>query len=188
MRPGVTLCIYLPAIPISLLLSWGKAKGKMEYGVCYRLNYMPQNSYVEALNPIAHNVIIYGGRAFKEVIECKMRPSVVIVQSLSHVQIFESPWTAAHQASLSFTISWSFLKNFLVHWVNDAIHPSHPLLPPSPFAFNLSQHQGLFQWVGSSNQVAKVLEFQLHISPSNECCAMLCLVTVMSDSLRTHGL
>ena len=48
-----------------------------------------------------------------------------------------------------------------VHWVSDAIQPSHPLLSPSPLAFNLSQHQGLFQWVGSSPQVAKVLEFQL---------------------------
>ena len=48
-----------------------------------------------------------------------------------------------------------------VFWVGDAIQPSHPLLSPSPPAFNLSQHQGLFQWVSSSHQVAKVLEFQL---------------------------
>ena len=48
-----------------------------------------------------------------------------------------------------------------VHWVGDAIQLSHPLLPPSPPAFNLSQHQGLFQRVSSSHQVAKVLEFQL---------------------------
>ena len=48
-----------------------------------------------------------------------------------------------------------------VHWVSDAIQPSHPLSSPSPPAFNLSQHQGLFQWVSSSHQVAKVLEFQL---------------------------
>ena len=41
-----------------------------------------------------------------------------------------------------------------VHWVCDAIWPSHPLSPPSPLALNLSQHQGLFQWVGSSYQVA----------------------------------
>ena len=47
-----------------------------------------------------------------------------------------------------------------VHWVCDAIQPSHPLLSPSP-AFNLSQHQGLFQWLSSSHKVAKVLEFQL---------------------------
>ena len=48
-----------------------------------------------------------------------------------------------------------------VHWVGDAIQPSHPLSSPSPPAFNLSQHQGLFKWVSSSHQVAKVLEFQL---------------------------
>ena len=45
-----------------------------------------------------------------------------------------------------------------VHWVGDVIQPSRPLLPTS--AFNLSQHQGLFQWVGFSHQVAKVLEVQ----------------------------
>ena len=46
-------------------------------------------------------------------------------------------------------------------WVGDAIQPSHPLSSPSPPTFNLSQHQGLFKWVSSSHQVAKVLEFQL---------------------------
>ena len=49
-----------------------------------------------------------------------------------------------------------------VHWVGDAIQLSHPLLPPFPFAFYLSQHQSLFDWVGSSHQVAKVLELQFH--------------------------
>ena len=48
-----------------------------------------------------------------------------------------------------------------VHWVGDAIQLSHPLLTPSFPAFNLSQHQDLFQWVSSSHQVARVLEFQL---------------------------
>ena len=48
-----------------------------------------------------------------------------------------------------------------VHWVSDAIQPSHPLLSPCPPALNLSQHQGLFKWVSSSHQVAKLLEFQL---------------------------
>ena len=50
-----------------------------------------------------------------------------------------------------------------VHWVDDAIQPSHPLSSHSPPAFSLSQHQGLFQWVGSSHQVAKVLELHLHL-------------------------
>ena len=48
-----------------------------------------------------------------------------------------------------------------VHWVGDAIQQSHPLSPTSPPALNLFQHQGLFQWVNSSHQVANVLEFQL---------------------------
>ena len=68
-------------------------------------------------------------------------------------------WTAACQASLSITNSQSPPKP--VYWVGYAIQPSHPLSSPSPPALNLSQHQGLFKWVSSSHQVAKVLEFQL---------------------------
>ena len=48
-----------------------------------------------------------------------------------------------------------------LHWVVDAIQPSHPLSSPSPPALNPSQHQGLFKWVSSSHQVTKILEFQL---------------------------
>ena len=48
-----------------------------------------------------------------------------------------------------------------VHWVSDVTQLSHPLLPPSPLALNLSQHQSLSQWVSSLHQVVKVLELQL---------------------------
>ena len=61
---------------------------------------------------------------------------------------FATPQTAGRQASLS-TISGSLLKSMDVYWVGDSIQPSHPLPPSSLFAFNLSQHQGLFQWVSS---------------------------------------
>ena len=54
----------------------------------------------------------------------------------------------------------SELTHTHVHWVSDVIQPSHLLSSPSPPALNLSQHQGLFKWVSSSHQVAKVLEFQ----------------------------
>ena len=81
--------------------------------------------------------------------------STIIVQSFSCVRLFATPWTAACQASLSFTISWSLLK------LSDAIQPSHSLSSPSPLAFCLSQHQGLFQWIDSLHQVAEVLELQL---------------------------
>ena len=82
------------------------------------------------------------------------------VQSLSHVRLFATPWIAARQASLSITNSRSLLKTH-VHWVSDAIQPSHPLSSPSPPAPNPSQLQSLFQWVNSSHEVAKVLQFQL---------------------------
>ena len=55
-----------------------------------------------------------------------------------------------------------------VHWVGDTIQPSHPLSSPSPPALNLSQYQGLFKWVSSSHQVAKLWSFSFSISPSNE--------------------
>ena len=65
----------------------------------------------------------------------------VVVQLLSHVRLFMTPWTSAHQAFLPFIISGSAQTH--VHRVSDAIQPSHPLLPPS-LALNLSQYHGLF--------------------------------------------
>ena len=85
-------------------------------------------------------------------------PEFVVVQWLSHVRSFETPWTAARQASLSFTISQSLLKLLSLTW------RCYRLL----LAFNLSQHQSLSQRVGSSYEVVKVLEFKLHIDfPNN---------------------
>ena len=75
--------------------------------------------------------------------------------SLSHVQPFVTPWTAAHRASLSFAISQSLLKFMSV----ESMMPSNHLIlchPRSLPAFSLSQHEGLFQYVGSLHQVAKV--------------------------------
>ena len=60
--------------------------------------------------------------------------------SISHVQLFATPWTAAPQASLPSTI-----PEFYVHRVNDAIQPPHPLSSPTPFTFSVFQHQGLSQ-------------------------------------------
>ena len=74
------------------------------------------------------------------------------VQSLSHVRLFATPWTAACQAYLSITNSQSLLKLMSIESVMP-VQPSHPLSPPSPPAFNLSQHQGLFQWVSSLQSI-----------------------------------
>ena len=77
---------------------------------------------------------------------------------LSHQVVSDSLWTAESQASLSLTISWSFPKFKSIESVMPSNHLILQPLPASPLALNLSQHQGLFQWVGSSHQVAKVLE------------------------------
>ena len=66
---------------------------------------------------------------------------------------YSMPGLPVHHQLLEFTQTH-------VHRVGDTIQPSHPLLSPSPPTFNLSQHWGLFQWVSSSHQVARVLEFQ----------------------------
>ena len=77
------------------------------------------------------------------------------VQSLSRVQLFSdhsTPGLPVHHQFPEFTQTH-------VHWSSDAIQPPRPLSSPSPPTFILSQHQGLFKWVSSSHQVAKVLEF-----------------------------
>ena len=74
-----------------------------------------------------------------------------------------------------------------VHWVGDAIQPSHPLSFPSPPAFNLSQHQGLFKWVSSSHQVAKYWSFSFIISPSNEYSGLISFRLDWLDLLAVQG-
>ena len=74
-----------------------------------------------------------------------------------------------------------------VHWVSNAIQPSHPLSSPSPPTFNPSQHQGLCKWVSSSHQVAKVLEFSFNISPSNEHPGLISFRMDWLDLLAVQG-
>ena len=83
----------------------------------------------------------------------------VVIQSLSHVWLCDP----LDDSMPGFPVLHHFLElaQSHVHGVSDAIQPSCPLSPPSLPAFNLSQHQGLFQWVSSSYQVAKILVLQL---------------------------
>ena len=74
-----------------------------------------------------------------------------------------------------------------VHRVSDAIQPSHPLSFPSSPAFSLSQHQGLFQWVSSSNQEAKYWSFSFSISPSNEYSGFICFRIDWFDLFAGQG-
>ena len=85
----------------------------------------------------------------------------VAVQSLRHVWLFKTPWTDSRIPDFPIL---HYLLEFAQnhdHWIRDAIQPSHPQWPPTPPALNLSQHQGLFQWIGTSHQVVKILELQL---------------------------
>ena len=85
------------------------------------------------------------------------------VQFSSHAQSCPTICDRMNRSTPGFPVHDQLLESTQthVHWVGDAVQPSHPLSSPSPPAFSLSQHQGLFQWVSSSHQVAKVLEFQL---------------------------
>ena len=105
------------------------------------------------------------------------------VHSLSHVWLcnpmdYSMPGFSVHHQLPEFTQTH-------VYWVNDAIQPSHPLSSPSLPSFNLSQHQGLFKWVSSSNQVAKLLEFQHR--PPNEYSGLISLRMGWLDLLAVQG-
>ena len=108
------------------------------------------------------------------------------VQLLSHVQLFETsldcstPGLPVHHQLPEFTQTH-------VHWVSDDIQPSHPLLSPSSPAFNLSPHQGLFQWVSSSHQVAKYWSFSFSISPYNEYSGLISFRMDWLDLLAVQG-
>ena len=90
-----------------------------------------------------------------------LMPYSLLQLLFSHSVVSDSvtPWTAALQASLSFTVSWSLLTLMFIESVMPSNH--FILFPPSPPAFSLSPNQGLFKRVSSLHQVAKVLELQL---------------------------
>ena len=87
------------------------------------------------------------------------------VQSLSCVRLFVTPWNCS-TPGFPLLHQLPELAQTHVHWVGDAIQPSHPLSSPSP-TFDLSQHLGLFQWVSSLHQWSKYWSFSFSISPSN---------------------
>ena len=107
---------------------------------------------------------------------------------ISHSVVFDSlqphglqpPGLPVHHQLLEFTQTH-------VHWVGDAIQPSHPLSSRSPPAFNLSQHQGLFKWVSSLHQEAKVLSFIFSIGPSNEYSGLISFRMDWLDLLAVQG-
>ena len=113
-------------------------------------------------DPDTHNSVITCLES--DILDCEVKWAFSSVQFSSVAQSCltlcdpmncSMPGLHVHHQLLEFTQTHA-------HWVGDAIQPSHPLLSPSPPAPNPSQHQGLFHWVNSSHEVAKVLEIQLH--------------------------
>ena len=134
---------------------------------------VPKDVHILIFMPFEY-IPLHGKRKFASVIQVRTLrwggyprfsgwdyPNVNIssVQSLRHGWLFATPWIAACQASVQHQLP-EFTQTH-VHRVSDVIQPSHPLSSPSPPAPNPSQHQGLFQWVNSLHEAAKVLEFQL---------------------------
>ena len=91
-----------------------------------------------------------------------------------------TPGLPVHRQLLEFTQTH-------VHQVSDTIQPCHPLSSPFPPAFNLSQHQGLFQWVSSLHQVAKYWSFSFSISPSKEHSGLISFRMDWLDLLAVQG-
>ena len=111
------------------------------------------------------------------------------VQS-SSVQTVMSSFLWPHESQHTRPLCHHQLREFTqthVHRVDDAIQPSHPLSSPSPPAPNPSQHHSLFQWVNSSHEVAKALEFRFSISPSNEHPGLISFRMDWLDVLAVQG-
>ena len=129
---------------------------------------LTRQTFVGKVMSLLFNMLSRLGHSFssKEEVSSNFMASVTICSDFQFSSVTHScptlcypmnrstPGLPVHCRLLEFTQTHVLL-------VSDAIQPSHPLSSPSPPAFNLSQQQGLFQWVGSLYQVAKVLEFQL---------------------------
>ena len=111
----------------------------------------------------------------------------VVIQSLSDVQLFATPWTVAHQASLSFSIPQSLLKFMSI----EPVMPSNHLILYCSFLLLPSVFPSIrvfFQWVGSSDQVAKCWRFSFSISPWNEYSGLISFRIDWFDLLLSKGL
>ena len=122
----------------------------------------------QALSPYFHRVRIQEvGRPSNSTQVLGVQCPELRIQFISASQSCPTLCNPMDCSTLGFPVYHQLLEftQIHIHWVCDAIQPSHPLSSPSPPAFNLSQHQNLLQWVCFTHQVAKVLEFQLRHQP-----------------------
>ena len=91
---------------------------------------------------------------------------IILIQFSSVAQLSPTLWDPMDHSTPGLPVHHQLPESTQahVHWVGNDIQPSHPLSSSSPPALNLSQHRGLFKWVSSLHEVAKVLEFQLQTS------------------------
>ena len=123
-----------------------KISNQWEHAVEHKDLYLVLCGELNGKKPPPHQMRMYVSAQFSSVIQS----CPTLCDPLSH----STPGLPVHHQLPESTQTH-------VHWVSDAIQPSHPLSSPFPPAPNPSQHQGLFQWVSFPHQVAKVLEFQL---------------------------
>ena len=143
----------------SIIFSWVHMQklGKWRvYFTCGRKKHFPKNECIFALRK--GYILTVCGDGF--LLGCGW---CLPVQFSSVAQLYQILCDSMDCSTPGFCLHHQLLEptQIHVHRVRDAIQPSHPLSFPFPPAFNLSQHQGLFKWVSSLHQVAKVLEFQL---------------------------
>ena len=139
---------------IDTILRWSGTKPTVSSKLNTAASWKVSSLVMGAVEYIDHKRVGRGVQGLEELCELQFSS----VQSLSHVccnpMNRSTPGLPVHHQLPEFIQTH-------VHWVGDAIQPSHPLSSPSPPAPNPSQHQGLFQIVNSSHEVTKVLEFQL---------------------------
>ena len=111
-----------------------------------------------------------------------------MLQFTSVTQSYLTLWDPTDCSTPGFPVHHQLLKldQTHVHWVGDAIQPSHPLSSPS-LAFSLSQHQGLFQWVSFCIRWPKYWRFRFSISPSNEYSGLISFRIDWLDLLTVQG-
>ena len=130
---------------------------------------------------LCYCLLIASFNLFSHLISCTFSSVTQLCLTLCDPMDCRAPgFTVHHQLHLE-------LAQAHVHQVGDAIQPSHPLSSPSSLAFNLSQHQGLFQWVSSSHQWPKYWSFSFSISPSNEYSGLISFRIDWFDILAIRG-
>ena len=134
---------------------------KHEYSWCQIILQGLWNNYIKSAN-----------------LSIQFSPIVLSCPTLCHPMDCSMTGLSVHHQPLEFTQTH-------VHWVSDAIQPSHPLSSPFLPAFNLSQHQDLLKWVSSLHQVAK--DWSFSFSPSNECLGLISFRMDWLDILTVQG-